>query len=36
VEQLPHTPTHKVAKETLKKDRTLVKGAVDLQGSAGT
>jgi crotonobetaine/carnitine-CoA ligase len=36
VEQLPHTPTHKIAKETLRKDRTLVKSAVDLQENAGT
>ena len=34
VEQLPHTPTHKIAKETLRKDRTLVTSAVDLQGTA--
>jgi crotonobetaine/carnitine-CoA ligase len=31
VEQMPHTPTHKVAKEVLRKDRSLVGRAVDLQ-----
>ena len=34
VEQLPHTPTHKIAKETLKKDRSLITNAVDLQRKA--
>jgi crotonobetaine/carnitine-CoA ligase len=34
VEQLPHTPTHKIAKETLRKDLSLVANAVDLMGSA--
>jgi crotonobetaine/carnitine-CoA ligase len=31
VEQLPHTPTHKVAKEVLRKDASLLTRAVDLQ-----
>jgi crotonobetaine/carnitine-CoA ligase len=31
VEQMPHTPTHKVAKEVLRKDQSLVGRAVDLQ-----
>jgi crotonobetaine/carnitine-CoA ligase len=31
VEQLPHTPTHKVAKEVLRKDVSLLTRAVDLQ-----
>jgi crotonobetaine/carnitine-CoA ligase len=31
VEQLPHTPTHKIAKEALRKDHSLVANAVDLQ-----
>jgi len=31
VDQLPKTPTHKVAKETLRKDKTLVTRAIDLQ-----
>jgi carnitine-CoA ligase len=30
VEQLPHTPTHKIAKETLRKDQSLMANAVDL------
>jgi carnitine-CoA ligase len=34
VEQLPHTPTHKVAKEELRRDRSLVARAVDLQHAA--
>ncbi len=33
VEQLPHTPTHKVAKEKLKADKTLQARAVDLQAT---
>lgn len=31
VDELPHTPTHKVAKHVLKADRTLKSRAVDLQ-----
>jgi carnitine-CoA ligase len=31
VDHLPKTPTHKIAKETLRKDRSLVARAVDLQ-----
>jgi crotonobetaine/carnitine-CoA ligase len=31
VDQLPHTPTHKVAKEKLKADKTLRERATDLQ-----
>ena len=31
VDQLPHTATHKIAKETLRKDGSLVARAVDLQ-----
>ena len=31
VDQLPHTPTHKVAKEQLRKDKSLIGRAVDLQ-----
>jgi crotonobetaine/carnitine-CoA ligase len=31
VSELPHTPTHKVAKEKLKADKTLQSRAVDLQ-----
>jgi crotonobetaine/carnitine-CoA ligase len=30
VEQLPHTPTHKIAKEILRKDQSLMANAVDL------
>jgi carnitine-CoA ligase len=32
VDDLPHTPTHKVAKAVLKKDASLKERAVDLQG----
>ena len=31
VDALPHTPTHKVAKQVLKADKTLKSRAVDLQ-----
>jgi crotonobetaine/carnitine-CoA ligase len=31
VDELPHTPTHKVAKHVLKADKTLKARAVDLQ-----
>ncbi len=31
VDELPHTPTHKVAKQVLKADKTLRSRAVDLQ-----
>ncbi|MGZ8267890.1 MAG: AMP-binding enzyme [Burkholderiales bacterium] len=31
VDELPHTPTHKVAKAVLKGDKTLKERAVDLQ-----
>ena len=31
VDELPHTPTHRVAKFKLKADATLVERAVDLQ-----
>ena len=31
-DDLPHTPTHKIAKATLKKDATLKARATDLQG----
>jgi carnitine-CoA ligase len=34
VEELPHTPTHKVAKAVLKGDKTLKERAVDLQRPA--
>jgi crotonobetaine/carnitine-CoA ligase len=34
VEELPHTPTHKVAKDVLRKDGSLLKRAVDLQRSS--
>jgi carnitine-CoA ligase len=34
VEELPHTPTHKIAKEKLKNDQSLISNAVDLQRSA--
>jgi crotonobetaine/carnitine-CoA ligase len=34
VEQLPHTPTHKIAKETLRKDHSLVANAVDVMRAA--
>ena len=34
VDELPHTPTHKVAKEVLRKDRSLVGRAMDLQQTA--
>jgi crotonobetaine/carnitine-CoA ligase len=30
VDELPHTPTHKVAKQVLKADKTLKSRAVDL------
>jgi crotonobetaine/carnitine-CoA ligase len=30
-DELPHTPTHKVAKHVLKADKTLKSRAVDLQ-----
>jgi crotonobetaine/carnitine-CoA ligase len=33
VDQLPHTPTHKVAKEKLKADKSLRERAVDLQAT---
>jgi crotonobetaine/carnitine-CoA ligase len=33
VDELPHTPTHKVAKMELRKDATLRERAVDLAGS---
>ena len=33
VDQLPHTPTHKVAKEKLKTDKTLRARALDLQAA---
>ena len=33
VDELPHTPTHKVAKEKLKADKTLRARAVDLQAA---
>jgi len=36
VDQLPHTPTHKVAKEVLRKDRSLIARAIDLQSPVGT
>ena len=36
VEELPHTPTHKVAKHVLRKDRSLLKRAVDLQRSGAS
>ena len=35
VDSLPHTPTHRVAKFTLKQDPTLLVRAVDLQGTRG-
>jgi crotonobetaine/carnitine-CoA ligase len=31
VDELPHTPTHKIAKQVLKADKTLKSRAVDLQ-----
>jgi crotonobetaine/carnitine-CoA ligase len=34
VDDLPHTPTHKVAKAVLKKDATLKERAVDLQSQS--
>jgi crotonobetaine/carnitine-CoA ligase len=34
VNDLPHTPTHKVAKHVLKSDHTLKARAVDLQAKA--
>jgi crotonobetaine/carnitine-CoA ligase len=33
VDELPHTPTHKVAKHVMKADKTLKSRAVDLAGS---
>jgi crotonobetaine/carnitine-CoA ligase len=33
VDELPHTPTHKIAKQVLKADQTLKSRAVDLQAS---
>ncbi len=34
IDAMPHTPTHKVAKEVLRKDRTLLARAIDLQRGA--
>ncbi len=34
VDNLPHTPTHKVAKAVMRSDRTLVQRAVDLEKAA--
>ncbi|MBI3938424.1 MAG: long-chain fatty acid--CoA ligase, partial [Betaproteobacteria bacterium] len=31
VDEMPHTPTHKIAKAVLREDRTLVARAVDLE-----
>jgi crotonobetaine/carnitine-CoA ligase len=36
VDELPHTPTHKVAKQVLKADSTLRSRAVDLQSPAAS
>jgi hypothetical protein len=33
VDELPHTPTHKIAKQVLKADTTLKSRAVDLQAA---
>lgn len=34
VDNLPHTPTHKVAKHALKSDTTLKSKAIDLQAKS--
>mgnify|MGYP003334650156 CR=1 FL=1 len=35
VEELPHTPTHKIAKTSLRADKTLIERATDLAKRAG-
>ena len=35
MDELPHTPTHKIAKAVLRADAALLAGAVDLQGVVG-